>query len=489
MSTSGIYDRFLRGEGKVKVFSTEEKARPIEVYKSLLRRSFPFVMASAMVLSSCCVNSVSGANYNAIQHNIETAISEGSQEFDLLYEKVVDYHKLNNLRDKVPLSDELVGEILSGENLPLLRDLNYNHMPENVDNFWEIVRHGARVCMEDVQNSYRLTSEQKSMYRIMANKMLSQISVVEGTETEIDLSDYRNLKSFMFFEKAIKYKDDYDAVIKQKVGVINEKTEIFGCNYEDFETFYRMASSYEDLVSFSRSLYLSSNKDKMLAIKDSALYNNESLNVLDRWMSEQNIEDDGLYRLSDINESTYCNSVAFYYKRGKDLRIKLDVDQNGDLGRGCYAPVGEIVIHELLHVMQRKPSSAEIPLDNQLSSGTVNDRRFEIYDDYIDEIGPTLMSITINDYLYKKAHNVEQNSVVDYGNIMVKGREIKIGELAMWFRGKLEEYKEHNEGVLSVDRLLSEPQTFNELKQIANGYIPNSNQVINQGLSLSSFDM
>jgi hypothetical protein len=59
----------------------------------------------------------------------------------------------------------------------------------------------------------------------------------------------------------------------------------------------------------------------------------------------------------------------------------------------------------------------------------------------------------------------------------------------MWFRGKLEEYKEHNDGVLSVDRLLSEPQTFNELKQIANGYMPNGNQVINQGLSLSSFDM
>ncbi len=470
MSTSGIYERFLRGSGNVKVFSTDSNARPVEVPKRILRRSFPLLMASMLCMNACAVESTKNCKQYFDTINKENTISYGSTEFDILFTDTLNFYELNNLRETEPLSDEFIAEILRGDNLPLLDDFNYNHMPASNDNFWEIVRNGVNICCKDVQNSSNLTSSQKTMYKIMANKMLTQISKIKGTECEVDLSNYKNLKSILFFEKVIKYKDNYDAVIKQKEGVIDEKIEIFGCKYQDFDNFYKMASSDSDILAFSNSLYLNSNKDRMLSTEYSDLYNKESLDFLDKWLKEQKIEDEGLYQLSCIDNSVYCNSVAFYYKRGKDLRIKLDIDKNGNLGNGGYAPVGEIVIHELLHIMQRKPSSAELPEDNELSR--VEGRRFSVYDDFIDEIGPTLMSITVNDYLYKKAHNINQYTCVDYGDIVVKGKKVKIGELALWFGDVIKRYGDRNEGVFSVDKMLSHPVVFNELKQIANGNVP-----------------
>lgn len=479
MHPSGIYNRFLQGEGNVRVFSTEKNTKPIEITKKVLRKAYPFLIASALAVSGCSFETYGmQPNYSTKT----TVITPDSVKHKPLDEIADFYDAVPSLRENEALSEEFINEILSCENLPVLTDFNYNHMPENNDNYWAIVRNGVNICLNKVQDSYRLTTTQKSMYKAMANKMLHKVSKVKGTECEVDLSDYNNLKTFLFFEKVIKYEDDYERVIQQKVGQIDEKSEILGRYYEDYERFYNMASKEESIVNFSRALYFSEAQRGMLDIRDSTLYNRESLNLLDEWMDKQNITDEGIYRMSSIEDSAYCNSAAFYYKRGKDLRIKLDIDENGSLGNDLYAPVGDIVIHELMHVMQRKPSSAEFSEHNNLSQSEVSGVKFEMYEGYIDEIGPILMSISIDDYLYKKVHNIDQNSVVDYGDFTINGKKIKIGELAMWFRSKLEKSPEYNSGEFSVDKILASPLVFNELKQISNGYMPN-NQLVDAGMS------
>ena len=98
------------------------------------------------------------------------------------------------------------------------------------------------------------------------------------------------------------------------------------------------------------------------------------------------------------------------------------------------------------------------------------DKNFEQSIGYVDELGPTLMSLAINDYLYKEKHGINQDEVVRYGSFKVKGREVELGELALWFREKLKENSENDFGRLSVDKLLASPKVFNELKAISNGY-------------------
>jgi hypothetical protein len=81
------------------------------------------------------------------------------------------------------------------------------------------------------------------------------------------------------------------------------------------------------------------------------------------------------------------------------------------------------------------------------------------------------MSLVIEDYLYKDMKKIDQNCVVDYGCVDFDGKQINVGELAMWFRRKIEKYERNNEP-LSVDKMLSESNNFNELVMIANGRFP-----------------
>ena len=472
MSTSSIYDRFLRGKGKVKIFPTKSNVRPVEISKRLLRKAYPFLLASAFVVFG---SSFKSADKDDMYISRDT-IACNAQDFDGLYSSVIKENNVVSLKKNEPLSDDLIKEILNSVNLPNLSDFNYNHFPQDVDNFWCIVRNGVDICMNEIQHSTKLTKEQKTMYKIMANKMLNQIYKIKGTKSDVDLLNYQNLKSFLFFEKVINYRDNFNKVIKKYDGLIDEKAEIFGRYYEDYQNFYSLANNDADIVKFSESLYFCSAKDTMLDKKNKDFYNRESMYLLEEWKKSQKIYDENIYNLSSLDDDVYCNSVAFYYRRGKDLFISLSVDKNGDMVNGLYSPVGEIIIHELIHVMQRQPSSAENGADN-LSSVKVLNKYFDEYKGFIDEIGPTLMTITINDYLYKKANNINQNMVVDYGNINIDGRDIKLGELAMWFRDKLEQEGKQKNSTLSIDGMLAKPKIFNELRSISRGYMPKSNLI------------
>ena len=73
-------------------------------------------------------------------------------------------------------------------------------MPENKENFWNIVKNGVKISVIDVQNSPILNENQKKVYKVMAYKTLSQISKYKDSVDDVDLNDYNNLKAFLYFE-------------------------------------------------------------------------------------------------------------------------------------------------------------------------------------------------------------------------------------------------------------------------------------------------
>ena len=53
MSTNDVYQNFFRGKGAIKVFPTRKNASPFAIAKRVCRRVYPFLLASAMVLTGC----------------------------------------------------------------------------------------------------------------------------------------------------------------------------------------------------------------------------------------------------------------------------------------------------------------------------------------------------------------------------------------------------------------------------------------------------
>ena len=465
MISSDVYSKFLSGNGNIKVFPASVRDRGFEISKKVLRKTYPFLFASAVSFTSCGLRSdVNKSNSQDVS-------------FDEIYTEVIDKYNLDKLKEKEPLPKVMIKEIMEAKSVPVLDDFNYNHLPENKDNFWSMVKNGVSISVNDVPKSNKLKGEQVKIYRIMAFKMLSQISRIKGTVDDVDLSDYNNLKAFSYFEKVVKYKDDYDR-LKEEEGVIDGRFEVYGRYYKDYQEMYKKYSGYAQLMEFSENLYKCVDKDKMLPQKDSAYYNKESYKILNNWLVKQEIYDKGIFYHIPVDDDPYCNAVANYYKRGKDLNLILGVDPRGDLGEGFYSPVGDIIVHEILHVMQKKPSSAEEPSDNCYTGvGDCFDKCFKEHSGYLDELGPTLMSLSINDYLYKKKHNIGENEIVNYGSFSVRGKTVKLGELAVWFSKKLEECKENDNGRISIDKLLLEPKVFKELKAIASGYKVNNHML------------
>ena len=320
-----------------------------------------------------------------------------------------------------------------------------------------------------MQSTYR-----RIVHRIFLKKPKKLTNTLYPEMDEVDLSEHNNLKAFMFFEKVVKYRDDYDNVMYHDDGVYNAFSEIYGRYYKDYFELFEKTKDYPQIREFAKLLYKSDYKDRMMSSKDSSFYNKESYKILNRWMKKQEINEKGLVYYVPVEDDIYCNAIANYYRRGNDIEVTLGVDPQGDLGKGYYSPVGEVIVHELMHIMQTKPSSPEEAQDNDINSETAFiDKYFEQNQGYLDELGPTLMSLAINDYLYKAKHNIKQDETVNYGSFMVKGREIELGELALWFREKLEKNKENDFGRLSVDKLLTNPKVFNELKAISNGHMVN----------------
>lgn len=58
--------------------------------------------------------------------------------------------------------------------------------------------------------------------------MLAQISRVKGTKDEVDLSDYNNLKAFLYFEKVLRYGDNYDEVLQKAPAGLTNGTNFSG---------------------------------------------------------------------------------------------------------------------------------------------------------------------------------------------------------------------------------------------------------------------
>ncbi len=475
MNTFEVYQKFLAGSGKVKVFGTKKDSKVVSVNKSSLRKVYPFLIASFLSFSAC------SHPKNEKQEN-PYKIKETNWLYDDIYKSSVEIYELDKLKNEEPLPQNLVKDIMKAENTPILRDYNYNHLPENQENFWSMVKNGVRISVKDVKGSLKLNEEQIKMYKIMAYKMLSQISRKKGTFDEVDLESHNNLKAFNYFEKVVRYKDEYRKVIAKAEGVHDAQSEIFGRYYKDFYKLHETSIKYPEIEQFAKALYKNNDKDKIFSYKDSAYYNKKSYEVLNEWLKEQKIPNlKGMYYFVPESEDIYANSISCYYRRGSDMGVVLGVDPSGDMGSNIYAPVGEVIVHELMHVMQRKPSSAELPIDNKEESpNTYIDRDFKQNDGYVEELGPTLMSLCIDDKLYKEKKGMALESVANLGKVNVNGKNIKLGELAVWFRKNMEEYKKENNERFSVDKMLVSPKVLGELRSISKGYIPLRQKIDNQ---------
>lgn len=450
-----FYTGFLTD--KVKVFGTSKDSKPFTVRGRVLRKAAPFLLASALAITAC----------GPRQDDDKTRKNKAeSIDMRAIYAEVVDKYNLTELKDKEPLSEAEIRDLLENPNAPTLKDKNFNHLPENNANFWEIVRNGLQKT-KDVQKSPKLTKDTAAEYRITAYKMLSQISRIKGTKDEVDLSDYNNLKAFLYFEKVIEYGDRYAMVLDKDKGWIDERDEIFGRYYEDFEALQQKAKSYPGVEKFARALY-NTEEQYLISYADSAKANAVSKDMLKGWLQKTEIKDKNLWYLTETENDVYANTTAFWYKRGAPVGLSLGIDSRGNLGKGYFSSIGTTIIHELQHVMQKKPASAEKPSDNRRQSDEYEEARFET--GILSELGPTLYSLMMEDRIYKKIHGIAADKVLDYGDIDLGYRKVSLGETAVWF-GKMAEKYPHN----SVDRLLQEDEVISRLdrwgsRENANAY-------------------
>lgn len=441
-----IYSSFLTD--KVKAFPTKKGMSPFVIGKRVLRKAAPLLLCSAMVASGCIRSS----------QRSEAREDEWSQ----IYKETVEKYRLTALMDKEPLPKRMIDEMIVNPNAPALKDVNFNHSIENTENFWEIVKNGI-AAVKEVQGSDKLSYNQKKEYQITAYKMLSSISRVKETVDEIDLSDYNNMKAFLYFEKVLAFKDNYGEVLESQPGWIDERTEIFGRHYKDLLELEKKASKHPGAVKFAQALY-NCNERFIITYKDSLKANEISREMLKGWMEKQNVTDKGLWYLTDTNEDAYANAVCFWYRRGSTVALNLGVDAKGDLGDGDYSPIGTTIIHELQHVMQKAPKSAEEPKDNKKSDAEIGkvykDSRYEI----VSELGPTLCSLALEDQIYKKIHNIDENKLLDWGKIDVSGHKVELGEVAVWFNKMLKKYPH-----ASIDKVVGENEVMNQLERWGNG--------------------
>lgn len=443
-----VYTGFLTD--KVKVFGTERRAKPFVLPGKVLRRVTPFLLASAMTLTACSPKQNQEEKENNGQH----------VDYTEIYHDVVDRYNLTELKAKEPLSQEEINELIIHTDAPELRDRNFNHCPENNANFWEIVKNGINAT-KAVQNSPALTYNQKKEYQITAYKMLAQISRVKGTKDEVDLSDYNNLKAFLYFEKVLRYGDNYDEVLQKSAGWIDERDELFGRYYKDYQALVCKAAKYPGVKKLAQALY-NCNDRFMISYADSAKANALSKKMLQKWLQKQEIKDDSLWYFTSVNEDDFANAVAYWCRRGMSVGLSLGVDSSGNLSEGDFSPVGAVIIHELQHVMQKKPASAELPEDNRKGDDNLSIVfRENGYDDNIlSELGPTLCSLTMEDRIYKAVKGIEADKVLDYGTIETGSRRIKMGEVAVWFGEMMEKYPHR-----SIDRIVAEDEVLSGLNQ------------------------
>ena len=440
-----IYSAFLTN--KVKVFATQKDVKPFILPRKIMKKAAPFLIASAMTLTACS-HKQSSAEKSAVSDVNYTEI----------YQQVIEQYNLMSLKEKEPFSQQEINEMIIHNNPPELVDFNFNHCPENVENFWEIVKNGIKATKQ-IQHSSLLSYKQKKEYEIVAYKMLSQMSRIKGTKDAIDLSDYNNLKTFLYFEKLLRYGDDYEKVLEKDDGLINEQFELFGRYYKDYEALEKKAQNFAGVRKFAYELY--NNNDRfMISYQDSAQANKLSKRVLENWMKQQDITDKNLWYLTTVEDDGFANAVAYWHRRGSTLELSLGIDNRGNIDEGDFSPVGAILIHELQHVMQKKPASAEKPSDNKRTDDEVLFISSNFDDSYISELGPTLYSLAVEDRIYKHIKGIKEDKILDYGTLKFGKTKLKLGEVAVWFGKMIDKYPEN-----SVDRLVAKDEVLQQLNQ------------------------
>jgi len=457
---ANVYTGFLTN--KVKAFATKKGISPVVFPRRVIERAYPFVLASAMMFTAC------HEEKTPIDESIEplrtettttpTAQKTYDNEWQQIYSEVINKYHLTQLKDKEPFSQKEIEDLLKIKDIPVLNDTNFNHVPANQENFWEIVKNGIGATRE-AQNCDTLTQNQKQEYKITAYKMLSQMSRIKGSKDEVDLTDYNNLKTFLYFEKLLKYKGKYEEILYSEKGIVDERNELVGRYYKDFEALAEQAEKYPGVEKFAKAFYCENDRF-MLNPQNSAYANAISRQFLQQWLKDQNITDKELWRFSNLDEDDDCNTIYYTYLRGSTFRATTTIDARGQMNEEKYAPVGNIAIHETMHLLALKPASNEQSEHNSLSDEEAKilpQDRFNT--GYLSELGPSLHSLVLDDLIYKKINFLPEDKVVDYGvEIKTQTQKIPLGELAVWFNQMEKKYPSK-----SIDKVLSQPEVLRQL--------------------------
>ncbi len=381
--------------------------------------------------------------------------------------EIISRYNILDLTEKEFLPLDVVENIMSEQSIastPILTDKNYNHCIEHQENFWEIVKNGVKVAHK-AQNNPKLTDYQKYEYMLTTAKMLSQITRYIGTESDVDISDYNNMKTFLFFERLIEHKDKYNLIFSNQRGLITERNEIFGRHYKDLKELQAKCDEFPTIRDFAEKLYYSKCRS-IIEAKDSTEANKISMQILNDWLIDNYATSD-LWRYAKYGTRKYVNMVTFYYWRQDDLLLFTTIDPDGNTGDNNYSPVGSTILHEMVHVMQKPPASKEQPNDNKKENVNAYGSRFT---DYTTELGPTLVNLVIDDYIYKKIHNIPLDKAMNYGAV----NYVHLGKLIVWFASKLKKYPN-----MSVERIILQEDVFNVLYQYSLDFKVRDYNIIN----------
>jgi len=422
---------------KIKCFATKKGIEPIVLNQKTLQRFAPFLIASTMMFTACKQPSPPQSKKD--------------------WEKVFNQALLKG--------DNSESSIIDFSDAKELRDTNFNHLPENSENFWEIVKNGLMI-IDDIQKADNLSYMQKKDYQEMAEKMMKKIDRTD----EVDLQNPDNLRAFLYFEKVVKFRDKHHEVFVDLPGWIDEQNDFFGRDYLELEKFINIAQNNPGIAQFAEAFY-SDNGRFIISEKDSARANALSMQILDDWLKKQGIYDKNLWYYDNVKDyeakgqkNHPLNELNYWYKRGNVVGNSLGVDGSGYLGYGLCSPKGLIIIHELRHAEENPPKSGEKPYDNLKSKALDNGRLIDQSGE-LSELGPALETLALSGLIYKQIHHIPQNHLVNYGvNIRVGKTEIPLGEIELWANEMMQKYPDR-----SISRMLQQEEVYMQLNDWGNG--------------------
>jgi len=451
---------------KIKVFPTRKDVKPFRLDSKMLRRAFPFLVASAMVFTACSDGKEQKSENKDIKKDT-TEVKAQTPEVTLeqvkwgkIYQQVVKQYGLDGLHDKIPLSVQEINELINTPQDVVPNDSNFNHLPASQENFWEIVKGGIAV-VQDIQKDSTLSENIKQMYQQKTIEALSKINKAKWNNKEVDLNSYNTLHAFIFFEKLLKYQDDFEMIFYNKAGWIDEQKEFFGRYYQDHLDFEEQAKNYPGIELFAKALYANTERF-IVEAKDSAYANALSNKMFEEWRCAQNISEENVCAYTDAEKSSYVNTTVYNNKRGYLVGISLDIDPKGQIETPDgldYLPVGLIKIHEMQHILALAAKSYERPEHNYIASEKSEPNDLQGLNDNYVELGPTLYTLVYSDRVYKAINKIDRDSEVDYGvNIQVSNNSVPLGKIANWFGKMMEKYPSK-----SVDKILQKKEVLEQI--------------------------